>query len=355
MSSYIERVANYKLNNTVFRVTYGDITQIQADALVSSDDNYLSMGGGVSASILKAGGDIIIQEARKHTPLKIGEVAVTSAGILSAKYIFHAVTIDYSDMTRPSEGSVHAATLKCMQLADTLGVRVIAFPSLGTGVAGFPFELAADVMTRTIAEYLMGTTKIEMAIITLFARERVSQSNLNTFYERAVALASVSTQSKQLNVLLSDLENIIGRINKPNLIKRFTELRFELEKTQKVFEERPESLERLEQIQDQSGLSEISKQIVSISSETQEMRVWADKELEEKVLKTKLNGLLSQLNIQISHQNRYEIEKAKYGGIGVPPRLETAIEELKQEIKKLESQISEIRSQLVNLLKQDNI
>lgn len=168
------RVANYELNKTIFQVTYGDITRLKTEAIVSSDDNYLSMGGGVSMAISEAGGKAIREEARKYVPLKIGDVAVTSAGNLPAKYIFHAVTIDYTNMIYPYEDSIKAATLKCMQLADTLGVKTIAFPALGTGVGRFPFQLAADMMTRVIADYLMGDTHVELVTISLFPREGVN-------------------------------------------------------------------------------------------------------------------------------------------------------------------------------------
>ena len=164
----MERATDYSINNTVFRVAYGDITAISADALVSSDDNHLTMGGGVSWAIASAGGEIIRHEARKHIPLQLGDVAVTSAGELLAKYILHAVTIDYDTMTNASQDSIHAATLKCMQLADTLGAHHIAFPALGTGVAGFPFQLAAEVMTQTIADYLAGETGVILVTLILY-------------------------------------------------------------------------------------------------------------------------------------------------------------------------------------------
>ena len=66
-----QRTSDYKLNETTFRVCYGDITKLVADALVSSDDNYLTMGGGVSMALLRAGGEEISREARKHIPLKL--------------------------------------------------------------------------------------------------------------------------------------------------------------------------------------------------------------------------------------------------------------------------------------------
>jgi O-acetyl-ADP-ribose deacetylase (regulator of RNase III) len=334
----IERTADYKINNTTFRVAYGDITQLTADALVSSDDNYLSMGGGVSASLLRRGGEVIQIEARKHVPLKIGDVAVTSAGELPAKYIFHAVTIDYTNMIYASEESVHAATLKCMQLADTLGVKLIAFPALGTGVANFPFQLAAEVMTHTIANYLTSDTRIELVTLTLFARERVRNSDLNLFYERAVGLASISIQSKRLNTLLADVERIVGRMNMPSLSKRVAELQVELKHAQGILVDEPENLE---------PLREISKQVISLSSDTQAPTIWSDNQLEAEVLRTKKDGLLTRLNIQTSHLNRFQIEKAKYGGQLVPPRLEIAIEDMNQEISETQSQLDEVRGKLV--------
>jgi O-acetyl-ADP-ribose deacetylase (regulator of RNase III) len=349
MNLITERTADYRLNNTTFRVTYGDITQQIVDALVSSDDNFLSMGGGVSMAILKAGGEIIREEARKHVPMDIGDVAVTSAGKLHAKYIFHAVTIDYTNLIFPSEKSIQAATLRCMQLADALRVLTITFPALGTGVGGFPFQPAAEVMTRTIADYLIGKTSIELVILTLFPRERVKESDLNLFYERAVARASVYTQSQRLNSLVAELKGIVDHMNKPSLSKRIIELQTELTSAQSIFAEKQTSLEHLENIYDQSGIGEISKQIISMSSEVQTTTTWEDKELETEVLRTKLNGLLTQLNIQISHLNRFEIEKAKYGTIDVPPRLETAIEEMKREISETEARIGEVRAQLVSL------
>ncbi len=345
----LQRTANYEINKTVFRVTYGDITRLRADALVSSDDSYLTMGGGVSAAILRAGGATIAKEARKHIPLKIGDVAITSAGELDAKYIFHAVTIDYTNILFANEESIQAATLKCMQLADNLGIQTIAFPALGTGVANFPFQLAADVMMRTIANYLMSKTCIELVIITLFAQEGHIAAGPNLFYERAVALASLSTQSKRLNSLVQELARIIGQMDKPSLSKRIAELQIELENAQEVLAEKADNVERLEEIQDQSKIAEISRDAVIISSDTHKDTAWSDKQLEAEVLRTKLNGLLTQLNIQTSHLNRFEIEKAKYGGLLVPPRLEYAIEEMNNEILETEKRVKETRTQLVQL------
>jgi hypothetical protein len=133
--------------------------------------------------------------------------------------VFHAVTIDYSNMINPSEGSVRAATLKCLQLADVLGAKSIAFSALGTGTGRFPFQLAAETMTRTIADYLMSKTAIELVILTLFSSHfpETKESELNIFYEHAAAQASFYTQTKQLNSSIKELKIIADRTNRSSI------------------------------------------------------------------------------------------------------------------------------------------
>lgn len=342
------RTTDYTLGNTIFRVAYGDITKFTADALVSSDDSHLTMGGGVSAALSSAGGDVVYREARKHIPLDLGDVAVTSAGKLSAKFIFHAVTISYEDMTRATKDSINRAVVKCLQLADTLGVKSIVFPALGTGVAGFPYNLAAESMTRAIADYLIGETNIEVVTITLLGY--YSPIGIDEFYERAVALASVSTQSKRLDNLVSEMEKILSSMNNPQLLKRVSELKSDIHNAQNALMKSPDNLEHLEKIQDESGVTEISKQVVAVSTEAQETTLWEDTQLEAEVIRTKLNGLLTQLNIQTSHLNRFQIEKAKYGGQLVPPRLEIAIEDITKEIQEVEERVQETRAQLTAIV-----
>lgn len=345
-----ERTTDYKINDVTFRVCYADITKVVADALVSSDDNYLSMGGGVSMALWEAGGEEIRREAQKHVPLEIGDVAVTSAGRLRAKYIFHAVTIDYDNLEYPSNESIYTATQKCMELADSLEVRVLAFPALGTGVGRFPFQMAAEVMTRTIADYLIGETKIELVIVALFGREMVKQSDINLFYERAVGLASVSTESERLGTLLSELDTIVQRTGNATLINGLSELSSKLTSARNILKESSQTVEELEDVEVRSSIEEVSRRAVAVSSETIESLTYDDRQLEARVVRTKLAGLLTQLNIGIAHLNKFEIERAKYGGVGVPARLEYAIEELGTENGELEGRIHEVRTQLTNLL-----
>jgi O-acetyl-ADP-ribose deacetylase (regulator of RNase III) len=348
LSLFTVRTTDYKLNNTIFRVTYGDITRSRMDAIVSSDDNFLSMGGGVSEAILSAGGDTIREEARKHVPLEVGDVAVTSAGNLPAKYVFHAVTLDYEKMIHQSEQTLKRAILKCLKLADTLGVHTISFPALGTGVCGFPFELAAEVMTSTIADYLIGETQIELVVLTLFAREIVSESDLNLFYEKSVGKASVYTQSKRMGSLIAELKTLVDQMKVPVLSTRIAELQTQLVAAQRSLAVKinPEDSSTYKTTE----MEAVSKEVVKMSTQVQEYPDWEVKQLEATVLKTKLSGLLTQVNVQYAQRNKFVEEKAKFGTIGVPPRLENAIVDIDKEIYDTEARIVEVRKQIAPFL-----
>ena len=345
-----KRRSDYTLGDSTFRVEYGNIIQAAVDAFVSSDDDYLSMGGGVSASLLSAAGDVIAEEARKHVPLKLGDVAVTSAGKLRAKYIFHVVTISYEKMEYASAETIKAATYRCLQLADSLGIRTLAFPALGTGVARVPFAVAAEVMTRAIADYLLGDTRLEVVTLTLFAREHVQEEDLNLFYERSVALASLHTQSKRLSAMFGELSKMAHAWGRPGLVVQVDDLHRELERAREVLSRHPESVEQVRSLQEQSGVAGLAKQAVDMTTEVYVTTTWDDRDLEAQVLRTKLTGLLAQLNIQTSNLNRYQIERAKYGGQLVPPRLEVAIDDIDKEIVATEQQIRNTRLHLATVV-----
>ena len=354
MNNINERVANYELNNSIFRVSYGDITKLKVDAIVSSDDNYLSMSGGVSRAILKSGGQEIRKDANKKIPVNIGDVAVTTAGDLLAKYVLHAITIDYTNMVFASEDTIKSATLRCLQLADLLKATTIAFPALGTGSAGFPLQKAAEVMTKTIAEYLLGKTSIELVILSLHLRVDFNENKINLFYERVAAQMSIYNSSKRLISLLSELKDTANSLGFGQSINdTIKKLEVEFKNTNKELKTTSYDLEQSDELKSRNGLEEASQDAVKMTNElrsAEKLTMSEDSQkLEADILNTKMTGLQTVLNIKISHLNRYEIEKAKYGGIGVPPRLDTAIDELTFDITKLEEQLRTIKLELFNI------
>jgi O-acetyl-ADP-ribose deacetylase (regulator of RNase III) len=178
----------YQFGVSTLTLRFGDITEADADVIVSSDDCYISMGGGVSASIRAAGGDAIALDASKKVPVEVGDVVVTTAGSLSAQYVFHAITIGRGRLALPPEKTVKLAIVRCMRLLNDLKLNSIAFPAIGAGVAGFSYESVAAVMAETIEEELLKLEKPAHVTVYLFDRfGRMSELEFLNFFEEFAA------------------------------------------------------------------------------------------------------------------------------------------------------------------------
>lgn len=178
----------YKIKGSRLTVDVGSVLDTAAEVIVSSDDYQLTMGGGVSAAIRKAAGNALILDAAKAVPRKEGDVVVTTAGTLPARYVFHVITIGPQHWGKagvPPDvvGMVRRATRKCLELMQPLGVRSIVFPALGTGAAGYPIEDSAAAMAEVVNDVL-GTTDWPLEVsIMLMSRTLASPMQYVSFYE----------------------------------------------------------------------------------------------------------------------------------------------------------------------------
>ena len=178
----------YQFGKSRLILEFGDITNSTAQVLVSSDDYYLSMGGGVSYSLLKAGGNAIALDAAKKVPAALGDVIVTTAGTLPAQYIFHVVTIGPGKHSIPSKKIVRETTKRCMQILDSLQLSSIAFPAIGAGVALFSYEEVAAQMAEVIANDLIKRqTAIEVTIYLYDRHGQMNQMDFIRFFEEVSA------------------------------------------------------------------------------------------------------------------------------------------------------------------------
>ncbi len=347
------RQAIYQIENTKFEVLYADITSLPTDAIVSSDDNYISMGGGVSAAILRKAGDSLREEVKKHLPMKIGDVAVTSAGNLNVKFIFHGITIDLDNYVYANEEIVRSIVEKSLKLAETLGLKRISFPALATGVANFPFQIAAQTMTESISKYLSNGSKIENVTLCLHAREGVSASDIDLFFEKSAGLMSIFAQNNRLDILLSEMKELVNSIGRDDLIIDIKNLQDKIKKANKDITKQmsDESTKPFEAKSNSETLQDLQDEIKHYTDK--ELEQFEDRQLEGKLLRTKLSGLYTTLNIKQAQLNNYQIEEAKYGGIMVPPRLTVAISDLVSEMEILEKQIQDVRTQQSKLGNQD--
>lgn len=162
--------------STEIEVIKGDITAVEADVLVNAANNHLWMGAGVAGALKRAGGQQIEDEAVKKGPIPVGDAVETTAGDLKAKYVIHAAVMGQD--LRTDEEKIRNATRNSLKLADTLGVKTIAFPALGTGVGGFSLERCAEVMLEE-AETYPGTLKV---IFVLYSEE--SYEDFASIYAR---------------------------------------------------------------------------------------------------------------------------------------------------------------------------
>lgn len=137
------------------------------DALVSSDDTRLTMCGGVSAAILSAAGPAIRDEVSKIVPLRLGEVALTSAGKLPARYILHVAILDSELAVRPSEHTIRLAAQNVFRRCESVGVHRLAMPALGVGAAQFSVDDSARLIVGALAEHVTNTTVLEQVTFCL--------------------------------------------------------------------------------------------------------------------------------------------------------------------------------------------
>ncbi len=127
----------------------GDITKVQADAIVNPANAMGWMGGGSAKAIKNAGGKIIEDEIVNKAPLEVGQALATTAGKLPYKAVIHATTME-TPTEKALDYNVEMAVRGALLLADDQGFKTIAMPGLGTGIGDFPKDKAAKIMIAEI-------------------------------------------------------------------------------------------------------------------------------------------------------------------------------------------------------------
>jgi O-acetyl-ADP-ribose deacetylase (regulator of RNase III) len=162
----------------------GDITDAAVDAIVNAANNDLQLGAGVAGAIRRKGGPSIQQECDRIGTIPLGEAAVTEGGKLKARYVIHAASMQLGGRT--TEENLRKSTRNSLEAASELGLNSIAFPAIGTGIAGFPLERCAEVMLEEVRKHFAGPTSLERVEFVLFDRQALGA------FEKAVQ--SLDTQ-----------------------------------------------------------------------------------------------------------------------------------------------------------------
>lgn len=160
-------------------IRQGDLTAATVDAIVNAANNDLILGGGVAGAIRAKGGPSIQEECRRTGSIRIGEAAITDGGTLSARHIIHAASMELGGLT--AESSLRESTRNSLLRAKEHRLKSIAFPAIGTGIAGFPMGRCAVVMLDEIRAHLNSETTLTRVEIVLFDRHALA------VFERAFA------------------------------------------------------------------------------------------------------------------------------------------------------------------------
>lgn len=144
----------------------GDLTEMDTDAIVNAANNDLQHGGGVAGAIRRKGGPVIQEESNEIGSIPVGGAAITSGGKLKAKYVIHAASMQLGGRT--TAHALRSSTAHSLRIAAEKGLKTIAFPAVGTGIAGFPLEECAEIMLREVAEHLKRGSSLEKVYFVLF-------------------------------------------------------------------------------------------------------------------------------------------------------------------------------------------
>jgi O-acetyl-ADP-ribose deacetylase (regulator of RNase III) len=161
---------------TRLRPLQANIVTLAVDAIVNAANSSLLGGGGVDGAIHRAAGPQLLEECRRLGGCKVGEAKLTKGYKLPARFIIHTVGPVWRGGKNGEPELLASCYRKSLAIAAEQEVKSIAFPSISTGVYGYPIELAARVAVETVCDVVRKSSMIEEIIFCCF-----SQSDLDVY------------------------------------------------------------------------------------------------------------------------------------------------------------------------------
>ena len=149
----------------------GDITKLQVDAVVNAANSSLLGGGGVDGAIHRAAGPELLAECRTLNGCATGQAKITGGYNLPARWVIHTVGPVWHGGTNNEDNLLAACYHHSLALAVKYSAKTIAFPSISTGVYGFPMERATRIAVTEIKQFLAQDDTIESVTLVCFGRQ----------------------------------------------------------------------------------------------------------------------------------------------------------------------------------------
>jgi O-acetyl-ADP-ribose deacetylase len=183
-SIHIERTVRGAHMTAILEALQGDITKLNVAAIVNAANSSLLGGGGVDGAIHRAAGPDLVRECRQLAGCETGDAKLTKGYRLPAKYVIHTVGPVWQGGNNGEQELLASCYRRSIEVAMQNNIDEIAFPSISTGVFGYPKDLAASTAVTTVRSLLLVPSNLRRVVFCCF-----SPSDLQ-IYERILGQAS---------------------------------------------------------------------------------------------------------------------------------------------------------------------